>query len=152
MKLTFHLQPFQKHCLTFNRDCGVQNLNILIYSDAVLLVLFSYAGACLLSRSFSSLQTMRFHSLYFLFCLSLLNYFNHGLSACSLDSSEPIYLPIKNVTLPEHIQKRGIALSVGTPEQTLVFQVTGLDLCFFLARKEAQTNFEKDFGRYVSIP
>lgn len=68
---------------------------------------------------------MRFHPLYSLFCLSFLNYFNHGLSACSLQSSVPIHLSIKNATLSEQVQRRGIALSVGTPEQTLVFAADG---------------------------
>lgn len=88
---------------------------------------------------------MRFHPLYFLFCLSLSSYFLHGLSTCSLESSVPIYFPIKNVTLSEQIQKRGISLSVGTPEQTLVFQVTTLDIWFFLQEDSLKLTLRRSF-------
>lgn len=54
----------------------------------------------------------------------------------------PIYLPIKNVTLADRVQKRGIALSVGSPEQTLVFQVT-LDICFFLQEERLKLTLRR---------
>ena len=54
----------------------------------------------------------------------------------------PIYLPIKNVTLADGVQKRGIALSVGTPEQTLVFQAT-LDIWFFLQEERLKLTLRR---------
>lgn len=144
MGLASHGQPFSKALPYGQPRLRLAESEYIHPSDAVLSIVLSCAGACLLSRGFHlRLQTMRFHPLYFLFCLSLLNYFNYGVSICSLDPSGPIYLPITNVTLPEQVQKRGIALSVGTPEQTLAFTVTGLDLCFFLQEERLKLTLRR---------
>ena len=45
--------------------------------------------------------------------------------ACGARSVGPLSIPIRNVSLSQQTVVRGVAISVGTPPQSLAFAVTG---------------------------
>ncbi|KAI9777516.1 MAG: hypothetical protein M1839_008810 [Geoglossum umbratile] len=64
------------------------------------------------------MATLGWHALLFLLCLP----FSACQSSCAHSATAPVQVPIRNVTLPDQILRRGVALSIGTPPQNFALQ------------------------------